>query len=425
MANLHPVRQAADRLMRVFSALGFCVADNGENLEVETYDTTFSTWKEPEDFSWQNAPLSFRQGRAFLRTRLLPTHLRRKDSNPPLRLVACGRVYQNVVNRPMRQQIEGIAIDKELTTDSWKAFWQDVVTELFGERATVAFEPAGDKTFKTLARLSDTQGLVALGFTGPASDAAIKYCNAGGDLSGWVFVIDVDQFAVDTLSLPGISTLYTNDVNFLNGFACDEPIFGNSPTDTALEVLVSLGYTQTCGSVLYPDDAYTKMNMIQEAWDKNNQGYALDKPLGKLTALRTVIAPAMEEILGFNYSSGIEAVRAFEVGHIYSIAEDQALPNERIAVAMGAYGNGVTIDTFKADVKAFLEDMGIGFSIYIPNNMAIAYKWNECFIVIGKTGYLESNFGRINKIALDNHGIGVPAYFAQFELSALVKAAKK
>mgnify|MGYP000925835782 FL=1 len=67
--------------------------------------------------------------------------------------------------------------------------------------------------------------------------------------------------------------------------------------------------------------------------------------------------------------------------------------------------------------------MGIRDTKFVPTSMATAYKWNECLIILNKKSYIHSNFGRINEIAAKNHGIGVPAYMANFELDALVSSA--
>ena len=48
---------------------------------------------------------------------------------------------------------------------------------------------------------------------------------------------------------------------------------------------------------------------------------------------------------------------------------------------------------------------------------------SEPKVIMNKKNYIQSNFGRINELAAKNYGIGVPAYMANFELSALVTSA--
>ena len=167
------------------------------------------------------------------------------------------------------------------------------------------------------------------------------------------------------------------------------------------------------------------MNMIQEEWDKNNRGYPLVEPLDGLTAVRTVLTPAIEETMAFNYRQGAASLRIFEVGHIYLPKGDEILPKEHIAVAFGAYGPDATIEWFTGEVRTFLTAMGISNPKFVPTDAATAYKWNECLIIMNGDTYIQSNFGQINRTATKNHGIGAPAYMANFELDALVDSIKQ
>ena len=419
----HPIYQGADKIKRAFLQLGFQLIDNGEGLEIEKADVTFATWAEPPElFAWQNAPLKMRQGHTNLRTRLLPAHLQNLKQRPPFRLLAFGRVYQDNKHQPLRHQIEGIAIESGLSLEVWKEVWQSFAYELFAAAADVLFEPINDEAYRISVKTPADGKTYLLGYTGPASIKALQVCGAG-DIPGWVFAIDADRFALAYFSIANASLLYENDVNFLSGFTSKEPAFGDSPACAAVDALRDMGYQETCGAVLYTAETYKKMNMIQEAWDTNNQGYPLVKPLGDFTATRTVLTPAIEEIMGLNYKRGATELRVFEAGHIYLPKADQLLPKEHLAISIGTYGPEVTIESFAEEVTAFLQAMGIRDTKFVPTSMATAYKWNECLIILNKKSYIHSNFGRINEIAAKNHGIGVPAYMANFELDALVSSA--
>lgn len=423
MTGRHPIHQAADKLKKEFLKLGFRFVDNGEGPEVEKADVTFATWREPQElFGWQNAPLKMRFGHTVLRTRLLPAHLRTLKQCPPFRLLAFGRVYQNNKDLPLRHQIEGLVVENGQTLDTWKELWQDFACELFAKGAAALFESVNDEAYKISVKNPADGKTYHLGYTGPANLKTMQTCGAGGQ-SGWVFVIDVDQFALQYFSVNDASVFYENDVNFLSQFHCEKPAFGDSSANMAVDVLRKMGYRETMCEVLYPSDAFKKMHMIQEAWDKNNQGYPLVEPLGKLSVARTTLTYAVEEIMARNYKRGVTDLRVFEVTHIYSPKEDKILPKEHIAVSLGAYGPDVTIQSFTEEVKAFLQAMGIKNTKFVPTNMAIAYKWNECLIIRHKDSYMHSNFGRIHEDAAKNFGIGVPAYHAHFELNALITAA--
>jgi phenylalanyl-tRNA synthetase alpha subunit len=75
MTGRHPIHQVADFVQKAFLEKNFSLVDNSEGLEIEKFDITFPTWKEPEDiFGWQNDPIRLRHDCTILRTRLLPSH---------------------------------------------------------------------------------------------------------------------------------------------------------------------------------------------------------------------------------------------------------------------------------------------------------------------------------------------------------------
>jgi phenylalanyl-tRNA synthetase beta subunit len=251
----------------------------------------------------------------------------------------------------------------------------------------------------------------------------MKTCNIE-DKTGWVFVIDIDQFAQQYFSVEESASFYQNNVTFLKKFQCEDQTVGNCITNKVVSILRRMGYQETISKVLYPADAFKKMNMIQEEWDKNNQAYPLVDKLGDFTVARTTLTYAVEDIMSLNYQSGVSDLRIFEVTHSYFPKVDQVLPDEKLTVAIGSYGPDVTMESFTKEVRNFLTAMGIENVKFVPTNMAIAYKWNECMIIMHNDEYLHSNFGRINEKAAKNFNIGVPAYHAHFDLAALTEATK-
>lgn len=425
MTGRHPVYQVADRMKRVFSDLHFEFVDNGEGLEIEEADVSFPTWGEPQEtYGWQNHPIKMRKGLTVLRTRILPAALADRKLKQPVRLLAFGRVYKDDEKRPMRHQIEGLVIEEGMTPRLWKGFWESFAIRMFGAGTNVELTPADNGTFSIDIVDTSSKEPWSLGYTGPASSEVMDACPSR-KVSNWVFVINVDDLACRFLSVKDPTSFYINDLVFLKGFPGEEPACGDTPTYQAVDVLRKMGYQETCGDVFCTADTYKKMNMIQEAWDKNNQGYPLVEKLGDRIAMRTVLTPSIEETMASNFKHGVSDLRVFEVGHIYLPQDGKVLPKEHIAVAMGAYGPQVTIESFKREALAFLKAMGIEEVKLVPTGMAAAYKWNECLLVMDDDTYIKSNFGQISRKAAENHGIKVAAYMANFELDALIEAAKR
>lgn len=425
----HPLYLAADKLKTAFHMLGFQLVDNAEGPEVEMADVTFATWEEPAQlFGWQSDPIYLGEGDVLLRPRLLPAKLGALAKNAPARILAFGRVYnKSDASIPMRSHMEGFVAEDALTFGHWLDVWNQYAVAMFGIGASATLEAAGESSYKIVINDQANETTYDLGYTGPASEQARKAAGIKDDArAAWVFVIDVDEFALAYFSLEDRAQFYQNDVAFLRAFKSDFAAGGYTAEYRAADALRRIGYLETCGATIYPDGIYVKMNMIQEAWDTNNQGYPLVEPLAGMTALRTVQTPALEEILAYNYALGNKEVKVFEVGHIYSPVLEQRLPKERFSISMGAYGPDVTLETFQKDVEAVLQALGITAYMFVPTDMAIAYKTDECLLVLDGNGtYLEGNFGRISEIAEANFGIGTPAYQAQLELPALVLAGQR
>ncbi|MDR1183986.1 MAG: hypothetical protein LBK67_04230 [Coriobacteriales bacterium] len=423
----HPLYLASDRLKQAFNLLDFRFIDNGEGFEVEHAGVTFPTWQEPSDlFGWQSDPLMTREGQSLLRTRILPAQIKALDVTTPVRLSAFGRVYGRLdSDYPMRNHIEGLIVDEALAFGLIQALWNDYAIALFGLGSSARLTPIDSDSYQILIYSEPDDKEFTLGYTGPASVAvtdALGLDDKG--LTAWVFIIDVDDFALQLFSLPSRASLYENDVTLLANFTSSEASSGYTAAYRAADCLRQMGYTETVGNPLYPDGIYRKMNMIQEDWDSNNVGYALDKPIGELTALRTVLTPSLETILGYNAKRGVENVKVFEIGHIYLPLPDELLPKEHFAVSFGAYGEDVTIESFTEDVRTFLKSFGIGtLDNYPSTDTAIAY--NLCYLVLENGKYLDSNFGEINDIAVRNFEIGRPAFMAQLELATITMASNQ
>jgi phenylalanyl-tRNA synthetase alpha subunit len=421
----YPICKIADDFCKALVKFGFSPIDQGDGLEVEYAEVSFPTWKEPiEFFSWQKHPLKTRRGLTVLRTRLLPAHLRKIAKKPPLRLLASGRVYKRDKKNPMHHQIEGIAIEDGLTIDNWKALWQDFALEVFSEDSEILFELISDDAYKISVRNSLFSEPITIGFSGSISEQTRNVCCAG-ESSGWIFAIDIDQYIKQFYCADDIFAMYKSDCKFLSQFTSDEPAFGYTPAHTAIDILRKMGYQEIRTDALYEEDAYIREGMIQAAWDKNNQGYALLNELGDLTALRTVLTPGGEEVMGYNRKNGITDLRVFDVSHIYLPKDKQTLPKEQYGIFMGAFGSGLNFETFKKEVKEFLEKMGLRKLKFAASGIASAYKWNECMFVMDDDEYVKASFGRICKQACRSYGIYANAYMANFELDALVKSANK
>src|SRR3982751_2751332 len=121
--TVHPVSQVMDELAEIFADLGFSVA---EGPEIETQWYNFTALNMPEfhparamQDTFYLEPRTPDEEPFVLRTHTSPVQIRTMETNPPpLRVIAPGRVYRSdsdATHTPMFHQVEGLAIDRDIT----------------------------------------------------------------------------------------------------------------------------------------------------------------------------------------------------------------------------------------------------------------------------------------------------------------------
>ena len=123
VGTVHPVSQVMDELAEIFADLGFSVA---EGPEIETQWYNFTALNMPEfhparamQDTFYLEPRSPGEEPRVLRTHTSPVQIRAMEVQPPpLRIIAPGRVYRSdsdATHTPMFHQVEGLAIDRDIT----------------------------------------------------------------------------------------------------------------------------------------------------------------------------------------------------------------------------------------------------------------------------------------------------------------------
>jgi phenylalanyl-tRNA synthetase alpha chain len=121
--TVHPVSQVMDELAEIFADLGFSVAE-GPEMETQWYNFTalnmpeFHPARAMQD-TFYLEPRTPDEEPRVLRTHTSPVQIRTMETNPPpLRVIAPGRVYRSdsdATHTPMFHQVEGLAIDRDIT----------------------------------------------------------------------------------------------------------------------------------------------------------------------------------------------------------------------------------------------------------------------------------------------------------------------
>lgn len=421
----HPLFSKADALKSAFMLNGFLLYDNGVMLEIETSDWISDSFQRTEEI--KRKPILLADGSYALRSELLMAQLSKIRNPLPIRAIAAGRVFDgNDAFYPGHLVIEGVLASEDITLKEYTKMWEAIARKLYGMEAEAVLTPLTANTYKV--EVSVRKDTFVFAHTGLATNLTKALLGTDSrEATTWIFELDVDAITIHDYQLEGREALYDQRFSFISQYECDSPALGDCFANKVTDALRAQGYVEFIGDKLYRQpDCYEKMNMIMEDWDINNKGIPLAEPLGDKNGLPTVLVPALQQALAANQQSGEEAVKIFEIGHIFLPGTDGEGPEEKLAVSIGAYGSDMDKAKFRKSIDQFLSEIGISNHFFIPTTMAIPYDPGDCWIVLDETmSYLGGNFGSICQKALDNQGIGVPAYMAQFEIGLLKDKAEK
>ena len=243
--TIHPISQVTEEITAIFADLGFSVAE-GPQIENDFYN--FDALNIPPEHPARQEFDTFYMHRAegdnrpphVLRTHTSPVQIRHLEANgAPCRIIAPGRVYRSDYDQthtPMFHQVEGLAIDKDISMANLK--W--VLEEFFA----AFFEIEG---IKTRFRASHFP------FTEPSAEVDIQCSWEGGQLKigegddwlevlgsgmvhphvlrsanvdpdqwqGFAFGMGIDRLAMLKYGIPDLRAFFDSDLRWLRhyGFA--------------------------------------------------------------------------------------------------------------------------------------------------------------------------------------------------------------
>lgn len=147
--RLHPLTKITRKVENIFSSMGFEVA---EGPEAETEHYNFDALNIPADHPardmWDTFWLkSGQKERVLLRTHTSPVQIRYMETHqPPFRIVAPGKVFRYEASDASHDiqfyQIEGLAVDKNISVANLKATIEAFYSKLFGTAVKTRLRPS-------------------------------------------------------------------------------------------------------------------------------------------------------------------------------------------------------------------------------------------------------------------------------------------
>jgi phenylalanyl-tRNA synthetase alpha chain len=234
----HLVHQTLEELERIFLSIGFSVV---QGPEIETPYYNFEALNIPEHHpARDNMDTFYIEGTKgnLLRTHTSPMQIRTMEKQqPPVRIVVPGKVYRrdnpDATHGFMFHQIEGLAVDTDITFCEFKGTVEYFVTAFFGPKMKTRLrpsyfpftEPSAEVDATCLfcggsgCRVCKQTGWIELFGAGMVNPAVYGFVGYDPEkYSGFAFGMGVDRFAMLKYGISELPILFENDVRFLSQF---------------------------------------------------------------------------------------------------------------------------------------------------------------------------------------------------------------
>jgi phenylalanyl-tRNA synthetase alpha chain len=236
LGSIHPVTRMQREIEDIFLHLGFRI-EGGPEIESTYYN--FDALNIPESHpSRDDWDTLYIDAKTVLRTHTSPVQIRAMEKyGAPLYIIIPGKCYRHdnpdSTHSPMFHQIEGLAIDEDITFADLKGTLDFFAKRLFGEKVRTRFqpsffpftEPSGEVAVSCFVcdgqgcRVCKESGWIELMGCGMVHPQVLR--NGGIDpdkYSGWAFGLGVDRFAMVRHDINDIQLFFQGDVRFLEQF---------------------------------------------------------------------------------------------------------------------------------------------------------------------------------------------------------------
>ncbi|HEB83452.1 MAG TPA: phenylalanine--tRNA ligase subunit alpha [Bacteroidetes bacterium] len=234
--SLHPLTLVEREVRKVFTRMGFTVERGPEIEDVWHNFDALNTpdWHPTRDPS---DTLYLEDGR-LLRTETSPVQIRVLErQQPPVRIVAPGRVYRNdkpdATHSPIFTQVEGLYVDRGVTFADLKGTVLEFYRHMFGRDVRTRFrphffpftEPSAEVDVSCIfcggsgCRICKGTGWIEMGGSGMVDPNVLQAVGVDPEVyTGWAFGLGIERVAMLLYGIDEIRLFYENDFRFLSQF---------------------------------------------------------------------------------------------------------------------------------------------------------------------------------------------------------------
>jgi phenylalanyl-tRNA synthetase alpha chain len=252
VGRLHLITRTRREIEDVFIGLGFNVAEGPEvervyyNFDALGTAPTHSSRLTTDTFYVDPVDDIFDPRSLLLRTHTSPMQIRAMERQPPpIYIVVPGRVYRpdnDATHTPQFHQLEGLAIDAEITLADLKGTLLTFARAIFGSEREVRLRPhffpftepsvevdvscfncSGGGAAGERCPLCKGTGWIEILGAGMVDPSVLAHVAAGGydpeKVQGFAFGMGIERIAMLKHGVPDLRLLYDNDIRFLEQFA--------------------------------------------------------------------------------------------------------------------------------------------------------------------------------------------------------------
>jgi len=246
----HPVIKTMNEIVGVFRNLGYSVEEGPEietdyyNFEALNFPPNHPARDTQDTLFIANQEAKPLRERLLLRTHTSPVQIRSMEKmKPPVRVVCPGKVHRNdapdATHSPIFHQVEGLAVDTNITFCDLKGTLDHAMKALFGSSVKTRFYPS---FFPFTEPSADVQiSCIFCGGKGYRDGGPCRNCKASGwiellgcgmvdpnvygfvdydakRVSGFAFGMGVERIAILKYGVDDIQLFFNGDVRFLEQF---------------------------------------------------------------------------------------------------------------------------------------------------------------------------------------------------------------
>ena len=234
----HPINIVKNKIIAIFSRIGFTVA---EEREIEDDWHNFTALGTPKDHPARDMQDTFfitEDKNLLLRTQTSSVQIRMMEKQkPPLRMIMPGRVYRNETISARAHctfhQVEGLYVDENVSFADLKQTMYFFAQEMFGKDTEIRLRPSFFPFTEPSAELDIScficgskgcpvckySGWVEIGGCGMVDPLVLENCGIDPKkYSGFAFGMGIERVTMLKYQINDLRLFFENDIRFLKQF---------------------------------------------------------------------------------------------------------------------------------------------------------------------------------------------------------------